>query len=124
MMIRIEVPYEPWPVDNWSEVELRIIREAREQRESTLAAYRAAGWHHWDREPRTMEHIRWLYLRICPAQGRERPMSWGDIAKTEDVDESQQVTADTVKWTVEKLARDIGITLPSAPRGRPPRLNR
>jgi hypothetical protein len=119
--ISIEAHYDPWPNDNWADVERRVVAEAREQREAIIAAYLKAGFRRHDDEPRMPEHIRWLYLRICPREGSDRPMVWKAIAKTEDVPESQQVTGDTVKWTVEKLAKEMGITLPAAQRGRPRR---
>lgn len=120
--IKIDVGYEPWPNDEWADVEARIVAEARRQRDLIRQAYREAGFVHWDKEPQIKEHVRWLYLRICPPQDGGRTPSWNAIAASQPVPVSERVNWRTVKWAVERLADEMGIELPKVPRGRPRKL--
>ncbi len=114
-MIRIEVPYNPWPFDDPAEIERRILEAAREQMASTRAAYLDSGYFLKHAEPELKRHIRWLYLRICPEEDSGLPASWGAIARREGVG----VT--TVTRVVTALAREMGVSLPSLPPGRRPK---
>lgn len=121
--IRIDIAYEPWPVDNWRDVEKRIVAdtsklilaEARRQRDEIKAHYRQAGFILQDTESELVTHIHWVYLRICPQEDILRPWSFERIA------DNYSFGKTTVRDAVLALAREMGITLPKLPSGRVPR---
>ena len=99
-MIRVEVEYQPWPVDDWGDVWKRIGKNARRQRDEIRAQYLQAGFNLQDTEPELACHIRWLYQRIAlkkvPAQ----------IALEESVGQ------DAVEKAIYQLARALSLRLP------------
>jgi len=75
--IHTDVPYDPWPVDEWKEIEKRIVAdatklivaEARQQRDEIRAQYVQAGFTLQDTEPKLQRNVRWLYERIALGTG-------------------------------------------------------
>ena len=114
-VIRIQVRYEPWPVDDWKAVEDQIVKKARQQRDSVREDYIKAEFVFIDTEPALDLHVRWLYLRISPQPDSGRPWGWRKIGNKD------KHSPYTVRNVVLRLARELGITLPPLPPGRPRR---
>lgn len=113
-MIRVEVEYQPWPVDDWQDVRKQILKEARRRRDEIRRAWVKAGWSLRDREPELGSHIHWLYLRICPQKDIGRPWGWQKIA------DARGFSKTTVRDAVLALAHELGIILPELPSGPAP----
>lgn len=65
-----------------------------------------------DTEHQLTEHIRWLYLRICPASPNAAPPSWKQLMDL--LDDSGTWDPDNVRKTVTRLARQLSLTIPRA----------
>ncbi len=114
-VIRVQVRYEPWPVDDWKAVESQILSKARRKRDAIREDYIKAGFVLRDTEPDLKLHVRWLYLRISPQPDTGRP--WGPTK----IASNERCSLYTVRNTVSQLARELGITVPPLPPGRRPR---
>lgn len=113
--IRIDIPYDPWPRDDWEDLEKVIVKEARRQRDEIRALYLRAGFTPQYAQPDLARHVSWLYLHICPQPETERPLRWTEIANRAYVEWR------SVKKEVVALASKLGIALAPGAHGRPPK---
>lgn len=122
--ILIDVPYDPWPVDNWKDVEKRIIAEAktaivpeaRQQRDAVRAQYVQAGFSLQDTEPKLERNVRWLYERIAlgmnpVAKMRALASGKGHPDDRRDYEESGEGFEFTYRDATSRLAREMDIRL-------------
>jgi hypothetical protein len=122
--IHIDVPYDPWPVDEWKDVEKRIIAEAkkrivaeaRQQRDEIRAQYVQAGFRLQDTEPRLERNVRWLYERIALGMNPVAKMQalargQGQHEDLRDYKESGDGFEFTYRDATSKLAGELGIRL-------------
>jgi hypothetical protein len=120
--IRVEVEYQPWPVDDWQDVQKRILKEARRRRNEIRRAWVKAGWSLRDKEPKLPRNVRWLYERI--ALGLTPPRKMQALARgdgpPEDLEEYANASEGfefTYRDATSKAAKEMGISLPrGAPR--------
>jgi hypothetical protein len=118
--IGIEEEYDPWPVDRWQEVEKRILREARRQRDEIRAEYVRAGFVPEKVQPSLAVHIHWLYLAICPQPDAGKPLGWTEITRFKDWGPGYEyLSSSAIQKAVEPLAEELGIDLPDLEPGRP-----
>ena len=112
------VKEEEWLVNEpWDRVERRIVDELRRVRDSIREMAKESGvLRQQDTRPRLGDHVRWLFLRICPQKPGGRPLSWSDIAERDGVPNTE-----TIRDPVRSLAHELGIALPRLPPGRRPR---
>ena len=110
--VHVEVEFDPISDDLTSAKE-RAVRELERRWEQTRRALEAEGFDLENTKPALSLHVHWLFLRICPQNGR--PLGWSIIARRE------HKTVDTVRVPVRLLAKELEISLPPLPPGPRPK---
>lgn len=110
----IVVRLEPREWHTWDEFADQLLKAARPQWDVFQERMaRNPEWVFEHAKPQIVQHMRWLYMRVSPADGG--PYGWHAIASGAGVSNL------AVRNAVLKLARDLELTLPNLPAGRPPR---
>lgn len=121
--IHIDIPYDPWPVDNWKDVHEAVDKEACRQRDEIRAQYVQAGFSLKKKRPSLALHVEWLYLAICPQPDTGKPLGWTEIKRFKDwPGKGEFLTPSAIQKAVDPLAAELGIDLPDDLKaGRPPK---
>lgn len=93
---------------------LDVVRQkAESQMKSVKEILVGAGMELLPKKSSLDAHVRWLYLHICPQPDWGRPYGWREIATRE------HYNIGVITRPVKALARDLNISLPKLPAGRP-----
>ncbi|HXG36685.1 MAG TPA: hypothetical protein VNL15_06935 [Dehalococcoidia bacterium] len=110
LSLKVEVPV--FIADTWGTAKERLLVAARESWDAVANDLLQRGAIVKDTESKLKEHLRWLYLRICPQPDIGRPWGWQMIANNEDKE-----SVNTVQKAVTRLSKELGISLPKLPPG-------
>lgn len=120
-LVLITDNYDPTE-ESWKSFERRALQILRQQRREIEDIMKDIGREKAGGKTSLDDHVRWLYLAICPNTEKHRPLYYSEIADSISDEGESVLDENTISKAIGGkggLASFLGINLPHA-RGRPP----